>query len=157
MSGLYVASSWRNERYPSVLETLREAQIPHYDFRSPRPGSDGFHWTDVWKDLRRVGEWRTDATAADIARMLEHPIAIAGFASDMGALSAAQAALLVMPCGRSAHLELGYAIGLRKPAAILLPPGPGTEPELMWSMADFVTDDLAEIVDWARAALAVAP
>ena len=45
----------------------------------------------------------------------------------------ADAFVLLMPCGRSAHLEAGWAIGAGKPTAILLSAG---EPELMYKMAD---------------------
>ena len=32
---IYVASSWRNEYYPEVVEKLREAGHEVYDFRNP--------------------------------------------------------------------------------------------------------------------------
>ena len=64
------------------------------------------------------------------------------------ALSASSACVLVMPCGRSAHLELGHANGAGKPTAILLSDG---EPELMYGMADLVTDSLDEIESWVAA------
>ena len=37
---IYVASSWRNEFYTEVVETLREAGHDVYDFRNP-PSGDG--------------------------------------------------------------------------------------------------------------------
>ena len=37
---IYVASSWRNEFYPEMVEALREADHDVYDFRNP-PSSDG--------------------------------------------------------------------------------------------------------------------
>lgn len=153
MSRLYVASSWRNERYPAVVGALRDAGIPIYDFRTPRPNDRGFHWTDVWQDIRADGDWRRDAQAADIMQMLEHPIAQAGFDSDMSALRGAVAALMVMPCGRAAHLELGYAVGAGLPTAILLPTGTVMEPELVWRMAGLITYRLDRIVAWARRAV----
>lgn len=154
MSSLYVASSWRNTRYPDVLWALADAGISFYDFRQPRPGDNGFAWTDVWADIKAVGDWRTDSSSREIVSMLDHPIARAGFESDMGALRDARATLLVMPCGRSAHLELGYAVGAKKPTAILLPFGrAGIEPELMWRMADFLTDSIDEAVLWAHRVL----
>ena len=79
---------------------------------------------------------------------LEHPIAADGFHADMNALRSADACVLVMPCGRSAHLELGFCVGAGKPTAILLADG---EPELMYGMVDFLTPSLGEVVDWIRA------
>ena len=39
---IYVASSWRNEYYPEVVEKLREAGHEVYDFRNPPSGDPGF-------------------------------------------------------------------------------------------------------------------
>jgi hypothetical protein len=45
----------------------------------------------------------------------------------------ARACVLVLPCGRSAHIEAGYFVGAEKPLHILLTSR--SEPELMWRMA----------------------
>ena len=42
---IYVASSWRNEFYPEVVEKLREAGHEVYDFRNPPSGDPGFKWS----------------------------------------------------------------------------------------------------------------
>jgi hypothetical protein len=52
--------------------------------------------------------------ATQIVRMLSHPAAEDGFALDMGALEWCDACVLVLPCGRSAHLEAGWAAGAGK-------------------------------------------
>ena len=39
---IYVASSWRNEYYPEVVEKLREAGHDVYDFRNPPSGDPVF-------------------------------------------------------------------------------------------------------------------
>ena len=49
-----------------------------------------------------------------------------------------------MPCGRSAHLEFGYAMGQGKLSVILLSEA---EPELMYAMAHYVCVDLDGVVD----------
>jgi hypothetical protein len=51
------------------------------------------------------------------------------------------------PCGRSAHLEAGWAIGQGKPTAILLHEDK-FEPELMYRMADLIACDPGEVCDW---------
>lgn len=80
--------------------------------------------------------------------MLAHPIAVDGFHHDYSALLNASACLMVMPCGRSAHLELGYAIGTRKPSVVLL--DQESEAELMWKLADLVTVSLDEAVEFLK-------
>ena len=62
----------------------------------------------------------------------------------MVALERSDVVVLVMPCGRSAHLELGYAIGAKKTSIILLSQ---SEPELMYKMADYMCTSLEEVLD----------
>ena len=96
---IYLASSWRNALQPSVLAALREAGHEVYDFRNPAPGDTGFGW-------RQIGD-RSTWTAAHFANyVLDHPVAEHGFSLDMNALKACTACVLLLPCGRSAHLEL---------------------------------------------------
>lgn len=118
---VYVASSWRNEYQPEVVRALRDVGHEVYDFRD-----EGFPWSDI--DLN----WESWTTVEYLAA-LDHPIAEAGFARDFDAMKWADACVMVMPCGRSAHLEAGYFVGTHKPLIILLK---GTaEAELMYSMA----------------------
>lgn len=119
---IYVASSWRNERQPAVVEALRAAGHEVYDFRHPAGGT-GFSWRQVTPEPR---PWSPELTRA----ILEHPVSIAGFNSDHGAMEWADAFVLVRPCGASAHLELGWACGAGK-LAIVLQEEPD-EPELMY-------------------------
>ena len=124
MSKIYVASSWRNDKQPGVVEALRQQGHEVYDFRNPRFGDRGFHWSDIdpeWK------QW----TPEQFNEALSHPIAQRGFASDMDAMLWADVCVLVMPCGRSAHLEAGWFVGAGRPCLILLSDG---EPELMYKM-----------------------
>jgi len=93
---IYVASSWRNDLQPSVVQRLRLEGHEVYDFKNPRPGDNGFRWSDIDPN------W-TSWTPEQFCAGLQHPIAEAGFRSDMDALRACDACVLVLPCGRSAH------------------------------------------------------
>ncbi len=55
----------------------------------------------------------------------------------------ADAVVLVNPCGRSAHLELGWGMGSRKLTLILLSDG---ELELMYRLADHLCVSLDELL-----------
>jgi len=131
---IYVASSWRNERQPEVVAQLREAGHDVYDFKNPREGDKGFHWSEIDPDWLN---W----TPERFRQALNHPIAKSGFASDWNAMCEAEACVMVMPCGRSAHIEAGYFVGAFKPLYILLSDG---EPELMYNMATLVCLDLGD-------------
>ena len=122
---IYVASSWRNVDQPPLVQALRERGHEVYDFRNPRPGDTGFNWGEI------DPAWR-DWTAEQYRDALEHPIAEAGFRSDMDALDWCDVCVLLLPCGRSAHLEAGYCAGKNKLMFVLT--RDGEEPELMVKM-----------------------
>ncbi len=82
---------------------------------------------------------------ADLYRKaLLHQLSEHGFESDFNALMNCDVCLLVLPCGRSAHLEAGYAKGTGKKLIIYIPFY--DEPELMYKMADEICITLEEVV-----------
>lgn len=60
----------------------------------------------------------------------------------------ADAFVLVLPCGRSAHLEFGWGIGMDKKALVYMPVS--QEPELMYALASKVCVSLDEVVEALR-------
>lgn len=134
---IYVASSWRNTFQPEVVTTLRADGHDVYDFKD----ADGFSWSEVdpgWQS------WPDDVSK--YFGGMKHPSAERGFNRDMTALREADACVMVMPCGMSASLETGYAIGAGKPTAVFVPAM--REPDLMVKMAHLVTGDLGDIRRW---------
>ena len=111
---IYVASSWRNPWQPGVVALLRTLDHEVYDFREPKPGEDGFSWREVDPEWQ---EWSPERYRAGLA----HPVAQAGFKSDMDALKWCDACVAVLPHGRSAALEVGWACGAGKKTAVLFP------------------------------------
>jgi hypothetical protein len=142
MSRIYLASSWRNERQPVVIAALRHFGHEVYDFRNPKPGDTGFQWSDI------DPEWQS-WTPDQYVDALLHPIAERGFANDWNAMQWADTGVLLMPSGRSAHIEAGYFVGAHKPLHILL--GDEQEPELMYLMATSISRSIAELVHWLGA------
>jgi nucleoside 2-deoxyribosyltransferase len=136
---IYLASSWRNAHQPEYLAALRRSGHEVYDFRNPKPGDKGFAWSeidDAWQrwDLRGFRE------------RLTHPTANHGFANDWNAMEWADTGVLLLPCGRSAHLEAGYFTGRNKQLFIVLHEDK-FEPELMYKMATAICCDLVELID----------
>lgn len=140
---VYVASSWRCDYQPIVVETLRAAGIELYDFCNP-PNNAGFGWEEI-----AIPDPCDDPQ--QYLNALAHPRAIEGFAADFGAMEKADTFVLVLPCNRSAHLELGWAIGMGKRTAIYLAERPIT-PELMYKMVDYITPSLTDLVSWVTGA-----
>lgn len=85
-------------------------------------------------------------TPAEHREALSLPIAQHGFKRDMDALRECEACVLVLPCGRSAHLELGWAVGAGKKTCVLeLEP---IEPDLMYAMCDKLCVNFDEILEF---------
>jgi len=134
---IYVASSWRNKYQQAVVLALKAAGHEVYDFKNPAPGNTGFSWSEIDEDWQR---WTTEQYLS----ALDHPIADQGFNLDFDAMIWADTFVLVLPCGRSAHLELGWACGKGKETLILLDK---MEPELMVKMVDHICLDLDEVLE----------
>lgn len=145
---VYVASSWRNNLQPVVCRALAEANIDHYDFKNP-PNGAGFGWEQVNPNVSGLPIKGSDWVNIQTYRlMLAHSKAVEGFAADFGAMQRAGTFVLVLPCGKSAHLELGWAVGAGKRTAILLEDP--VEPELMYKMVDCLASTIKEVVEFAR-------
>lgn len=137
---IYVASSWRNLLQPAIVHLLRRSGHDVYDFKNPAPGNNGFAWSEI--DPR----WQ-NWTPQEYRDALEHPIAQAGFARDMDALKDCDACVLVLPSGRSASFEFGWAIGNGKSGAVVM--FEKCEPELMYLGSPILTTS-DELFDWAE-------
>lgn len=135
---VYVASSWRNIAQPGIVAALRKMGHEVYDFKHPATGNDGFHWSEI------DGGWQS-WTAERYIAALRHPVAEAGFKRDVDAMKWADTFVLVQPCGRSAHLEMGWAVGAGKATIMLM--GPDIEPELMAKLCDHVCPNLGQMLE----------
>ena len=135
---IYVASSWRCILQPGVVHILRTAGHEVYDFRNP-PNKTGFAWSEIDPD------WLKWTPEKFVDRLYDRR-AINGFNEDFAAMRWADACVLVLPCGRSAHLEAGYFWGAGKPLYILLSDDK-FEPELMYKGATGIHTDMVAVVD----------
>lgn len=150
---IYVASSWRNVYQPGVVNALRLDGYEAYDFKGAGdgwgekgPGPGGFGWGEVEPG------WKADnQDVKQYLRALDHPRAKQGFERDMGALEMADCTVMVMPCGVSAAMEMGWACGAGQFVAVYMPGM--REWDLMVKMADLITDNL-EVVREAIGKLA---
>ena len=136
MIRIYVASSFRNEFQPTVVSLLRHLKFQVYDFKD----GGGFEWSQIdsnWK------EW----SASEFIQKSKDPLVIKGFNTDMNALKACDICIMLMPCGNSAHLELGYAEGANKHTIVVLDQFKPCRPELMWNMADHIVIGIKEMSD----------
>ena len=140
---LRAAMRFRSQRWATACSgsTPLIAKMTNPEETRPGQRDAAFHWSD------NDSEWMS-WTPKQFIDALDHPLAEADFKSDMDGLTNAEALVLVMPCGRSAHLEMGYAAGAGMPNIILMSDG---EPELMYWMATRFAIDLDGVVESLKA------
>ena len=134
---IYVASSWRNTQHSDIVKMLRSNGHEVYDFKQ---AGSYFNWSAV--DMN----WQ-NWTYEEYIDALENHISQEGFLNDFTAMQEADLCVLVLPCGRSAHLEAGYFVGASKPLIIVM--DLMQEPELMYLMATSIcrSNELTEEIE----------
>ena len=136
---IYTASSWRNEYYQGVVDWLKSDGHEVYDFRNTisTPGkSKAFNWEKIainWEN------W----TPEEFAHSIKNPLAQNAFKSDYEGMIKSDACVLILPCGRSSHIEAGYMKGLGKKLYIYMPVK--ERPELTYSIADGIYTHIMEL------------
>lgn len=138
MARIYLASSWRNPDQPALVQKLRTAGHQVYDFRNPPGGVPGFAWSEIDPDWQgwTAEEYKRHLTTSEIAAR--------GYTQDLRGMEWADTCVLLLPCGRSAHLEAGWFCGRGKRCLILT--RDGEEPELMALMAHEICTSQPELI-----------
>lgn len=137
MARIYLAASWRNPYQETMLGLLRQDGHEVYDFKNP-PYSTGFKWSDIGLELPCTAEnYRT--------ALYTNPRAAQGFMADFSAMRWADTCVMLLPSGRSAHLELGWMSGAGKQTIILT--RDWEEPELMALLADHIAISPLEVLE----------
>jgi hypothetical protein len=106
---IYLIGSLRNANIPLVASDLREQGHEVFDdWYAAGPEAD-----DHWRDYER-------GRGHDLPQALKGHAAKHVFAFDKSHLDRCDTSVLVLPAGRSGHLELGYSSGRGKDCAILM-------------------------------------
>jgi hypothetical protein len=136
---IYLIGSLRNPEVPRIAETLRQTGQEVFDDWY----AAGEHADDAWRDYER-------ARGRSYAEALSGLAAEHVFSFDKRHIDRASVGLLVLPAGKSGHLELGYIIGRGNRGYILL--DTPDRWDVMYKFATVVTTELQEIVDDIRRA-----
>lgn len=139
MARIYLASSWRNEFQPDMVDFLRMHGHDVYDFRNPPNGAGGFSWSEIDEN------WQSWSAEQYREALTTHPVAARGYVSDLRGMEWADTCVLLLPCGRSAHLEAGWFCGRGKQCIILTQDG--EEPELMALLATDICTSPQEVLE----------
>lgn len=122
---IYIIGSLKNERIPFIAREIRELGFEVFDdWFSPGPEAD-----DFWRKYEKIrGSTYKEALSNWAGKHV--------FEFDKHHIDRADIGILIMPGGKSAHLELGYMIGQGKPCYIFF----DKEPERWDVMYQFAKD-----------------
>lgn len=135
---IYIASSWKNPLYHSTMGFLKLADFEILDWQDTEKGG-GFSWSQASDiPLNKM----TGLDYRDI--VLKSERAKRGFEFDFSCMKNADVCVLLLPCGRSAHLEAGWFVGSGKPLIIYIPTFDG--PDLMYKLATDIVLSLEELL-----------
>jgi hypothetical protein len=133
VSRIYIVGSMRNPLIPQIAKTLRQdGHTVFDDWYSPGPDTDEY--------------WRS----YEIERGRDYKAALAGhhaqhvFEFDRKWIQWAEVGVLVLPAGRSGHLELGYMIGRGQRGYILLEEH-NDRFDVMYQFAHGIASDIEEL------------
>ena len=134
---IYLIGSLRNPEVPKIANRLREAGYEVFDdWFAAGPTAD-----DCWRDYEKSrGRNYLEALRGLAARNV--------FQFDRANLERASSAVLVLPAGKSGHLELGWVLGTGRPGYVLL-----DNPErwdVMYQFANGVFHTVEELIDELR-------
>lgn len=131
---IYLIGSLRSPRVPEVAAILRAAGHDVFDsWKAAHPEAD-----DNWRDYEK-------AKGLTYVEALKDYAALHVFNFDKSHLTRAECVVLVLPAGKSGHLELGWALGQGKKGYILLE-GEPERWDVMYAFADGVFTDVKELV-----------
>lgn len=133
---IYLAGSLRNQNIITIANELQVAtgQQVFADWFAAGPEADD-HWKAYY-----------EARGCNYRDALREPASVNVYNFDKKHIDACDAMVLVLPAGKSGHLELGYAIGSGKPGYILLD-GSADRWDVMYQFATGVSDNLMEIAE----------
>lgn len=142
---VYIASSWRNPIYDSMREYLTACDFEVYDFKNEETA---FRWEDVDPDWDRIGDDIVNHVRFET--LMSNPAVKKAYNADFEALRHSDIVILLLPAGRSAHLEAGWAVGHGK-VVIVYVYGRMNPVEVMYAMLGKVFDDLEDLLAWLDA------
>ena len=132
---VYIIGSLANPNVLPIAKRVMDTGHEVYcEWHCPGPDADKF-WQEHCKFFKLTYQQALDGWHAKQV-----------FEIDLFHLDRCDTAILVLPAGKSGHLELGYIRGSKKPGYILLDKEPDRY-DLMYRFGNIVTTELDEILD----------
>ena len=138
MKSVYLIGSLRNPKVQELGNRLRSEGFDVFDdWASPGPETDSF-WQEYEKSRGRT-----------FAEALQGHHAKDVYNFDKKHLDRCDEAVLLLPAGKSGHLELGYIIGKGKPGYILME-GEPERFDIMYQFATKIFTKEADLLSWLK-------
>lgn len=146
---IYVASSWKNVilvRMEAAYMRNRGCEVDC--FADDSTGRFTFCWTEMTRDKET---WEQLSARLDAQMFLRYDKTKKAFAEDKKWLDWADTVVLILPAGKSAHLESGYGKGQGKRLFIYSPGGfQKGEFDVMYGFADGLTTRRKVLLNWVK-------
>ena len=147
-SGRFGAHDARRRPVVYLIGSLRTERIPH--FANLLEAATGYEVFDSWyaagpnaDDCLRDYE---NLRGRSIVEALRGHAATHVYEFDKSHIDRADASVLLMPAGKSAHTELGYTVGTGKPGFICFDEQAPERLDVMWNFATDIAWTLDELV-----------
>lgn len=133
---MYLFGSLANQTIPDITNLLQSEGFKVFsEWHAAGPDADS-HWKAYFKAL-----------GLNYKESLNTDFVNTAFNFDLEHMKQADIGVLVMPAGRSGHLELGWMLGQGKRGYILFPDGEPERPDLMSKLATDVFFSVEELID----------
>lgn len=136
---IYLASSWKNAALVKNIKERLEAEGNEVD---------AFCDTSAGRFVFSFDQLPANISEHNAISIFNFPPVNRAFQEDKKWLDWSEATLLILPAGKSAHLEAGYAKGQGKRLVIYQEDFPNGEFDVMYGFADLITDDINEVVEY---------
>lgn len=142
---IYLASSWKNKDAVLKMQTMLHDHGHKVDAFCDESTRHVFSYSELFAVTDREG---IDITEQNALTMVDHWRVLDAFMEDKQWIDWADVVILLLPCGKSAHLEAGYAAGRGKKLVIVGGYDRG-EFETMYGFADrmFYYSDAAGLLE----------
>lgn len=140
---IYLASSWKNEHLVrSMANYLTVLGHEVDDFTNDSNGRFTFSFNQI-----------PNVEELDAKSVLNNPLVQRAYQEDKKWLDWSEIVIMILPCGKSAHLEAGYIKGSGKKLIIYsFTDFPKGEFDVMYGFANLITNDIKEIEEFLEGA-----
>lgn len=133
MSRIYISSSWNNKIHTYLVMLLRQQGHKVYDFKNLNNNQDGHSIIeDIIKSLRLESAYKQGILSPeDNDKILSDKKVVKCYSEHLKAIQDADTCILLLPCGKSSHIEAGYLAGIGK-RVFVYDTNTHVSPELMY-------------------------